>query len=165
MSKLVSNTSIRDLIMKYGSDIINSPGMRLEKRFIQHGNVTCYDHSLSVTYMSIWIATKLKIKVDMRSLIRGALLHDYFLYDWHIPDKSHRLHGFHHANTALKNAKRDFTINEIEENIILTHMFPLNLRIPKYRESVIVNLADKICALCEVFNFNFYKHMTSLELK
>ena len=165
MSEMESNKFIMDLIMKYGRDIIYSPGMQLEKRFIQHGNVTCYDHSLSVAYMSIWLANKLRINVDMSSLIRGALLHDYFLYDWHIPDKSHRLHVFHHAKTALKNAKRDFTINEREENIIVTHMFPLNLRLPKYKESIIVSLADKICTICEVFNYNVFRHITSLELK
>ena len=87
----------------------------------------------------------------MNSMARGALLHDYFLYDWHVPDRSHRFHGFHHAGVALKNAGRDFALNEVEQNIIETHMFPLNLtKLPRYRESVIVNVADKICAICEI---------------
>jgi len=160
MSKLKSNKCIEDLIMEYGYDIISSPGMQSEKKFIQHGNISCYHHSLSVAYMSGWLASKMRINVDMKSLIRGALLHDYFLYDWHIPDKSHRLHGFHHALTALKNAKRDFIINECEANIISTHMFPLNLRLPKYKESLIVNISDKICTICEVFNINILEYIS-----
>lgn len=165
MSKLKSNKYIEDLIMQYGYDIISSPGMQLQKEYIQHGNVSCYQHSLSVAYMSVWLAIMMRINVDMKSLIRGALLHDYFLYDWHIPDKSHRLHGFHHAKTALKNARRDFLINEREANIILTHMFPLNLRLPKYKESIIVNISDKICAIFETLNLNFLKNIGHLEMK
>lgn len=162
MSKLESQNNIINLIIQYGYDIISSPGMQLEKDFIQHGNISCYEHSISVAYMSVWLAQKFKFSVDMKSLIRGALLHDYFLYDWHIPDKSHRLHGFFHAKTALKNAKRDFTINELEADIILKHMFPLNLKPPRYKESIIVNIADKICAICEIFNLNY---IPQLEVK
>jgi len=165
MSKLKSNNHIKDLIIQYGHDIISSQGMQSEKNYIQHANISCYEHSISVAYVSIWIAIKFGINVDMRSLIRGALLHDYFLYDWHVPDKSHRLHGFHHAKTAFVNAKRDFDINELESNIILTHMFPLNLRLPRYKESIIVNIADKICATCEVFRFNIFKYIGPLEMK
>lgn len=165
MSKLKTYKDIEDLIIKYGYDIISSPGMQSEKEYVQHGNISCYDHSLSVAYMSVWMANKMRINVDMKSLIRGALLHDYFLYDWHVPDKSHRLHGFHHAKTALRNARRDFSINEREANIISTHMFPLNLRLPRYKESIIVNLADKICATCEIFKFNMIKYISQLEMK
>ena len=35
---------------------------------------------------------------------------------------------------------------DIEKNMILTHMFPLNLKLPKYKESIILCFADKICA-------------------
>lgn len=76
----------------------------------------------------------------------GALLHDYFLYDWHVPDKSHRWHGFFHAGKALANASRDFTLGKIERDMIASHMFPLNITLPRYRESVILCIADKLCA-------------------
>ena len=88
-------------------------------------------------------------RASLKSLVRGALLHDYFLYDWHIADNSHKWHGFKHANTALLNACRDFELNEIEKNMIKTHMFPLNIALPKYRESVILCIADKMCAAKE----------------
>ena len=95
------------------------------------------------------------MNVDIKSLIRGSLLHDYFLYDWHENDKSHRLHGFKHAKTAMLNAERDFGINKIEKNMIYTHMFPLNLRLPRYKESIILCMADKVCAIKETFNKNY----------
>lgn len=67
-----------------------------------------------------------------------------------MPDKSHKLHGFSHAETALKNAKRDFKLGRIEKNMIRTHMFPLNITsVPTHRESMILCLADKIVATRE----------------
>lgn len=140
-----------EVINKYGYDILNSSNMELNKSFIQHGSTSVYDHSISVTIMCLKIVDKLNIKVDTKSLVRGALLHDYFLYDWHISDKSHRLHGFRHAKIAYTNASKEFNLNKKEKNMILTHMFPLNLRIPRYKESIILCVADKICATKEVF--------------
>lgn len=134
----------------YGKDILKSKKVKSQKQFIQHGNVSVYDHTYSVAVLSLYLADKLNINVDEKSLVRGALLHDYFLYDWHVKDKSHRLHGYTHANTALKNAKRDFKINKIEENMIKCHMFPLNLfSIPKYKEAKILCICDKLCAISE----------------
>ena len=43
----------------------------------------------------------------------------------------------------------DFGLNKIERNMILAHMFPLNLTLPRYRESVLLCTADKLCALRE----------------
>ena len=139
------------LLESFASDILNNKKYISQKEYMQHGKVSVYDHTINVALMSIKIAKKLKVKVDYKTLVRGCLLHDYFLYDWHVYDKSHRLHGFHHARVAMINAKRDFDLNKIEENMIYTHMFPLNLRIPKYKESIILCLSDKICAVKEMF--------------
>lgn len=149
--------SIEQLLIAHGKEILLSPGMQLEKQFIQHGSISCFEHSIAVAYISLWLVHRLRLTVDLRSLVRGALLHDYFLYDWHEKDSSHRWHGFHHAKRAAKNAKRDFSINPIEEDIIQKHMFPLNLALPRYKESIIVTCADKFCALCEVFSFLVYR--------
>ena len=89
------------------------------------------------------------ILVDRASLLRGALLHDYFLYDWHDPNPSHRLHGFRHPFFALARAEEDFELTPRERNIIVRHMFPLVPVPPTCREAWIVCLADKWCALRE----------------
>ena len=125
------------LVHKLGKEILDSDNMKREKRFIQHANVSTYDHSISVATMSLTLAAIFRVKVDKVSLVRGALLHDFFLYDWH--DK-----------TAFDNAKKEFKLNAIEKNIIQAHMFPLSIVMPKYKESWIVTMADKICAASEV---------------
>lgn len=148
-----AESSIEDAVRQYGAEVLSSAGMRLEKQFFQHGNVTVYAHSFAVACLALYLARRLHLRVDQRALVRGALLHDYFLYDWHIKDPSHRLHGFSHAQRALENAVRDFPgLSAVERDVIQRHMFPLNLTPPKYRESALVCAADKLCALCETFS-------------
>jgi uncharacterized protein len=139
------------LLRRYGGDILDSWGMQQEKRFIQHGTITCYQHSVLVACVSIRLAQRLGVQVDMAGMIRGALLHDYFLYDWHIPNDGHSLHGFTHARRALANAERDFVLTDVERDVIVKHMFPMNPALPRCRESILVTLADKLCASREVF--------------
>lgn len=124
----------------------------LTRGFIQHGDVSVYEHVVSVARASAATGAFLErmgVRVDRPSLIRGALLHDYFLYDWHDPDPSHRLHGFTHPATALARALEDFELTERERNIIARHMFPLVPIPPTCREAWIVCMADKACALHE----------------
>ena len=122
------------------------------KKNIQHGCITTYSHCERVTYYSFWFANRLHLRMESRSLIRGAFLHDFYLYDWHEKDSSHRLHGFHHSATALKNASGRFVLNDVEKNIIYSHMWPLNIsRVPKTREAVVVCMVDKLCSMGEIF--------------
>lgn len=120
-----------------------------QKNAIQHGTTTVFQHSLRVAGISLALAGLLRLRVDRDALLRGALLHDYFLYDWHKPHDGHDLHGFFHPRAALANAKQDFALTPKEENIILRHMFPLTLIPPACREGWLVCAADKYCALTE----------------
>jgi len=125
------------------------------KKFIQHGRTTTFIHCITVAYYSYWLTRKLRWRMDYKSLIRGALLHDFYLYDWHIPDKSHRFHGFIHPVLALKNSRKYFKLNKIEEDIIEKHMWPLTLtRIPRFKEAALVCLIDKYCSLAETFHMS-----------
>ena len=134
----------------------HEPVLRM-RTFIQHGKITTYDHCFRVAAMSYRINKMFKLKSDERALIRGAFLHDYFLYDWHKKKAKiknlkefFKLHGFMHPSYAAANAKRDFGIDEKEENIIRSHMWPLTVtKIPKCREAVIVCIADKLTSATE----------------
>nr|WP_294682848.1 HD domain-containing protein [uncultured Anaerotignum sp.] len=117
-----------------------------EKRAKQHGKTSVYQHSIRVAYFSLWLAGRLPLRTDRRALVRGALLHDYFLYDWHEKGGGHRLHGFRHGRTAAKNASRDYGLSGLERGIIARHMFPLTVLPPKSKEGWVVCLADKWCA-------------------
>lgn len=119
------------------------------KKLMQHGDISVYEHCIRVAICSLKMARTLKWKVNEEDLLRGALLHDYFLYDWHVQDGTHRLHGFFHPKTAFYKAQKDFDLSPIEADVILHHMFPLTVLPPLHKEAWIVCLADKICATGE----------------
>lgn len=150
------NTKLREEIRrdlrKYGSEILHSDKFKSSKNNIQHSDVSVMKHSMKVAYTSVWLKKKLHVKCHDKDLVRGALLHDYFLYDWHDPEHKpiKNLHGFYHPGVALKNATKDYSLTDREKNIIYTHMWPLTLtHMPKYREAWIVTLADKYVSTVE----------------
>ena len=147
--KIGYDQKIVDIIYEYGKDIIESESFQLEKKHIQHGTTTTYAHSLCVTYMSVWMALKSKKEISMRSVVRGALLHDYFLYDWHEKSMANMIHGFTHPHKAFLQAKKDFELSHVESDMIRHHMFPLTPMPPKTKEGIILCIADKICATKE----------------
>ena len=136
-------------VRRLGHGILTSPGMKRERGFIQHGDVSVLEHSFMVAVLCVAIARRLPGKWDFSSLVRGALLHDYFLYDWHIKDPTRPAHATHHAAAALRNARRDFSLNPTEENMIASHMFPLGGEWPGNKQSAVLWVADKVCAARE----------------
>lgn len=75
------------------------------KNYIQHGSISVYTHCVNVARMSVKIAKWLPIQVNMDALVIGALLHDYFLYDWHDGEGRH-LPGSLIQNVLLGMQKR-----------------------------------------------------------
>ena len=149
------NTELRNYNKKNNRDfsdmtgeIMENEGFQKLKSFTQHGNISTYTHCLRVAKRSFNLARGLHLKTNEKELLKGAMLHDYFLYDWH--DHGDKLHGYHHPHIALKNAERDFGLTKKEQNIVKSHMWPLTLtHVPKSREAVIVCIADKICSIEE----------------
>ncbi len=122
----------------------------LMKHCIQHGHYTTYNHVLSVVKLSLYLNHRLKLGACDRELIRGAFLHDFYLYDWHTSGYIGRLHGLHHPAIALNNASQRYTLTPTEKNIIESHMWPLTLfKIPKCRAAFIVCFSDKLCSFYE----------------
>lgn len=137
-------------------DILNSDNFISTKGHIQHGDMTVNQHCVNVAKLSMAISDRLHIKCNRKEMIRGALLHDYFLYDWHIGDarKPQNLHGFYHPGIALQNASKEYDLTARERDIISKHMWPLTLtKVPRCREAWIVTTADKWCSLLETVHY------------
>ncbi len=142
-----------EIYLDYIRPFLINPEVHKMKSFIQHGQESTFDHVLHVSYVSFILAKKLRLPLDGKSLARGGFLHDFYLYDWHVRDPLRkRFHGFHHAKTAHDNAVACFKINQVEEDIIMTHMWPMTLKLPRYKESYFVNLIDKIVSLKEIID-------------
>ncbi len=137
-------------------DILQSKNFKFTKEHIQHGNMTVNKHCINVAKYSLAFSRKLHIKCNERELIRGALLHDYFLYDWHDEEhiKPYKLHGFYHPGRALKNADKEYQLTDRERDIIKKHMWPLTVVPPMCREGWIVTMADKWCSFMETIHIH-----------
>ena len=127
--------------------------VREMKKYIQHGGVSTFEHCENVAKLSYKINKKLRLRSDLYTLLTGAMLHDFYLYDWHDSgDGTHKLHGFTHAKRAYLNAKKYLDIDEKIGHVIYCHMWPLNpARIPLSKEAWIVCIADKCISLYETF--------------
>ena len=118
--------------------------------YVQHGTTSTLQHCLSVMRLSCALASRLHIRVNYHNLAIGALLHDFYLYDWHNHQDEGPLHGFAHPHIACRNAVLYFQVCPEIQHIISTHMWPLTLRnVPHSREAVIVCLVDKYCSTLE----------------
>ena len=149
-------------VRRCGEAILRSEGMQRMRTYKQHGSTSVFAHCVHVACMSVRIAERLHLRVNERAMIRGALLHDYFLYDWHDPDNLRPLHGFTHPGEALRAALEEFELNDVERNVIHRHMFPLTPVPPRYREAVLVSLADKVSAVLETFGVRSEMRVISL---
>lgn len=119
--------------------------------YLQHGSTTRYLHSVAVAYYSYRVALFFGLHLHLYEVIRGAMAHDYYLYDTKDGSKQLRGHGVKHPQIALENAEKDFALSDLERDIIVKHMFPITRSLPKYKESYVVTTVDKCCAVYEFF--------------
>ncbi len=128
-------------------DIILTKEYQSMKDIKHHKHTNAYMHSIRVAYLCYLHYLKHPDKYDRDTLIRGALLHDYYLYDWHKKGNPHIRHCFVHPRRSLKNAKRDFPdINKYERDMILHHMWPVTPIPPHTRYGWLIVRMDKKAA-------------------
>ena len=120
----------------------------LKIRQIEHHGISRYDHSLKVSYYSYRIAKALHLDYEQTAI--GGLLHDFFLSPEDRTQSDRLKSVFTHPKQAVSMAKNYFDLTTKEEDMIRSHMFPINLSIPKYAESWIVSMVDKCVATNEL---------------
>ena len=129
----------------------------LEIKKITHHGLDRLGHSLRVSYYSYKISKLLGL--DYESTARAGLLHDFFFESNKGSGAKRRLKTLiNHPKYALQNANDHFYLNDVEKDIIVSHMFPVSFTLPKYVEAWIVNLVDDVVAIGEVG----YKSKTKL---
>jgi len=130
--------------------LYNDPRIKRLYDIKQHrGSNTLY-HVMKVTRKAYTLAKHCIVKVNYEDLITGAMLHDYFLYDWRNDRSKLKRHGHRHPKIAKANAIRDFNVNKKVQNIIVSHMWPINcFHLHTSLEGHIVSLADKYVSIRE----------------
>ncbi|MEG2351146.1 MAG: HD domain-containing protein [Bacilli bacterium] len=132
--------------MREAAPILEHSEFSKTKEIVHHGS-TRYNHSIRVAYCS-YLMSKV-LKADVKASVKAGVLHDFFLErdDKNIAASTKML--VNHPTIAKENAIRYFNINEKEQNIIESHMFPFSAVSPKSKEAWIVTTCDKLVSSFE----------------
>ena len=127
------------------------------KDISMHRGSNCYIHSFKVAKKAVKKSLNRK-NVNLEVVVLGAILHDYYLYDWRKDRSKLKKHGKNHPVVAIENAMRDFSISEEVKKVIKSHMWPLNIKeYPKSKEAKIVSISDKAVTIGESLTSKKYK--------
>ncbi|MBR1781332.1 MAG: hypothetical protein IJ751_08035 [Oscillospiraceae bacterium] len=103
------------------NDFCRRPELMVLRTNPQHrGNIT-YQHSRNVAIYAFYLAERWHWRVDIPSLVRGAMLHDFYLYDARAAGHGGLKHAMQHPRLALRQAQPHFVLNPVERNISLSH--------------------------------------------
>lgn len=152
----MESSETRRLIDKYGEEFVAvaepvfSHELYQSMKHIAHHDESVYEHCLKVAYFAYRIAKRRDWLV--KETIRGALLHDFHLYEFSKrPDRTLLMEGLRHTRNhpkhALANAVLYWDISRKEKDIIVHHMFPFSM--PRCREAWLISFADKYVATWE----------------
>jgi uncharacterized protein len=138
MNNIINDVAYINLV----SDILDNEEFIKMKKYDHHG-ITRYDHLLKISYHSYLLAKKQKLNV--RTVARAALLHDFFDIDDQFEGfKRGLVLNFTHPKYALEKASSVFNLSDNEKNIIRAHMFPfIPSVLPKHKEAWLVDFVDK----------------------
>lgn len=155
MNNINNDTAFNSIV----SDILDNHEFNKIKN-IEHHGTTRYIHSLKVSYLSYRLAKILGL--NYQEVARGGLLHDFFLSDENRTKKDRVISTFVHPGKAVIKASENFVISKKEEDIIKSHMFPINPNVPKFAESWLVSIVDKTIGAFEFAQK--YKHKLNYAL-
>ncbi len=137
----------RNAFLDCVGEILQEPQVQKLAEFHQHTAATTrYDHCVFVAYLSFLMCRR--FGWDYEAAARGGMLHDLYHECWPGSENGALSRWRTHPAAALENA-RMFDLSLREEDIIIKHMWPVTLALPRYKESYIVSLADKIAAVME----------------
>ena len=146
-SKELTDNSYYDCV----SDIIDCEQLRELKNITHHVSTTRFQHCVNVSYYCYIVCRKFRL--NARSAARAGLLHDLFYYDRReynsTKQKWQASHSRHHSLQAYSNASELTEITSLEKDMIEKHMWPLTRPKPSYKETYIITIIDKYCAVLE----------------
>lgn len=144
----------------YTNQIMDSEIFQAATRTDHHFgyNIACHEiHVCIVAMFMAYMLSRIGIHFQMHSMIRGILCHDLGLVGRYEKKFYSGLDcALRHPVESVKIARNLLPdLDAIEEDIIVKHMFPMNVTgIPRYKETWIVTIADKWCAITEGLHLN-----------
>ncbi len=149
------SNQVRNLLYQYGNDILLSEEFQNAFGQTHHKCMTVAEHSLGVAVICLYIYVilqKLHISVQVRSLTIAALCHDLGILGRYDKYRNNfeccGRHPVDSLDIIRKMIGKD-EYNDVIENSVRRHMWPLTPVPPKYQEGIILTAADKISACME----------------
>ncbi len=139
----IDHESLRREYTEIVAPLLAHPEVIKLKDCNHHLGKTRLDHVLDVSWMAYRITRFLSL--DSKATARAALLHDLFHYDW--LREGPKWHGVKHPRIALNNALQITTLSDKEQEIILKHMWPLTIVLPRHAETWVVCFSDSYNSL------------------
>ena len=136
-------------------DLLDDKSVLSLSGFRHHIGTTRFQHSLNVSYYNFLLCRFFRL--NARAAARAGLLHDLFFYNRKTHEKVANSHPAEHANIAYYNASQMFPLNEIESDMIINHMWPMTPTLPRHRETFVITIVDKFCAVAEVLTYAMRK--------
>ncbi|MBQ9228028.1 MAG: HD domain-containing protein [Eubacterium sp.] len=134
-----------DRFLEYTGDLLRDQSVQSMKEYKHHREVSTHFHSLFVSYTVMKLCERFHAKEE-RQIVRAALLHDFYLYEWYT-EKHEEKHIWYHPKQSVKNIEARFgALSEMQRNMILAHMFPMSYETPASTGAWLLTLADKHCA-------------------
>ncbi len=145
---------VRNEVRRLGKDIISTEEFMRAYDETHHKATSVAKHSEDVACTCIRMCRLLKrfgIDISRKDVVNAALCHDLGMLDrddvYENDRECHRLHPVESVNVA-KSILSDY--NDVVEDAISNHMWPIAGDFPKTREGRLIVVADKYCAMKDV---------------
>jgi uncharacterized protein len=143
---------IKDDLMLYGNDVLQSEEMKKAFEQTHHQWSTVGEHTFRVAFSSVMICyalRKLNIKVSIPAVVIGALCHDLGILGRNEKFSSARECSIGHPKESVEVARGLVSdMPDKAEDIIERHMWPIGeSEAPNSIEGVVVSVADKYSAV------------------
>ena len=147
------NQEVKDIIIKYGSQILCSEAFRTTFHQTHHVKTTVGAHTMGVTVEAVQLSLSHGITDDqtLRNIVTSCLYHDIGLVGRDDKYRNTYQTLIRHPRDSAR-AYMELTGEKDERvlNAIRTHMFPVKPFPPAYKEGWILTLADKIFSIREM---------------
>ena len=150
-----------DEVIERGRKILSSKEYRQCCDTTEHMNSTVASHSLAVAVLSLRLCDmieKFGVRPNRQRMVEASLCHDLSLYEFRSRHgfKTHFIKAWVHPVESAKLSKRLFNIDDKTASIIRRHMWPACVLPPMDLEGWIINVADKVSAVAELFKLEFF---------
>ena len=147
--------ALRQRVRELGAEVIDSERFQAAWEIPHHRTTSVAQHSLNVAKESCRIAEWLErrgLAVSAEDAVRSSLLHDLAMTEKPVFRSPSWNKAYSHPDRGAQLAREEYRANEVQEDAVRRHMWPICVVPPRHREGWIVMAADKISSAKELLD-------------